>query len=391
MTRRLKELGRQTTNRSFKRLMKPARNAAKTAPPLEAGGDRPLQMTFENQLDALAYLHLEGFESGRDLLQALDENDFARREVAPASGIKKSSFFEILNTRGLEQLAHVFNGVLAQARAILPRQHPGLGELRAIDGSLIDSVLSMTWAEYRDGTQKAKVHLGFDIGRGVPAKVFLSEGKADERPYVSQILSAGETGVMDRYYQCHRDFDLWQGEAKHFICRIRANTRRTELRSNPVNASSIVFYDGICLLGTKGVNQTEKPVRVVGYRVGRKAYWIATDRHDLSAEEVAMAYKLRWNIEIFFGWWKRHLNVYHLISRSPHGLMVQVLAGLITYVLLAIYCHEEYGEKVSIKRVRELRHKIRNEAAIQDSDPSGPPLDSAYSLEDPGRAALAIT
>jgi len=329
-------------------------------------------MTFEDQFKALVYFHLEGHESGRDLLQALEENDFARQEVAPAGGIKKSSFFEILSTRGLEQLVHVFDGVLGEANRILPKGYLHLGELRAIDGSLIDAVLSMTWAEYRDGAKKAKAHLGFDINRGIPSTVFLSPGKADERPYVSQILSAGETGVMDRYYQCHKDFDLWQGESKHFICRIRANTRKTELRTNPVKAASIVFYDGVCLLGTQGVNQTEKPVRIVGYRVGRKAYWIATDRHDLSAEDVALAYKLRWNIEIFFGWWKRHLKVYHLISRSPHGLMVQILAGLITYVLLAIYCHEEYGEKVSIKRVRELRNKIRNEGALLEAEVSSP-------------------
>ncbi|MGR3302723.1 MAG: transposase, partial [Candidatus Scalindua sp.] len=77
-------------------------------------------------------------------------------------------------------------------------------------------------------------------------------------------------------------------------------------------------------------------------------------------------YKLRWNIEIFFGWWKRHLKIYHLIARSPYGLMVQILAGLITYLLLAIYCHNNFNEKVSIKRVRELRFKIKNEACRFD-------------------------
>jgi len=41
--------------------------------------------------------------------------------------------------------------------------------------------------------------------------------------------------------------------------------------------------------------------------------------------------------------------------------MVQILGGLITYILLAIYCHNEFGEKVSILRVRELRIKIINE------------------------------
>jgi hypothetical protein len=44
-------------------------------------------------------------------------------------------------------------------------------------------------------------------------------------------------------------------------------------------------------------------------------------------------------------------------------LLVQILSGLITYLLLAIYCHEEHGERVSIERVRELRNRIRNEAA----------------------------
>ena len=60
---------------------------------------------------------------------------------------------------------------------------------------------------------------------------------------------------------------------------------------------------------------TEKEVRVVGYKVNGVNYWIATDRHDLSGEQIATAYKLRWDIENFFAWWKRHLKVYHLIAR----------------------------------------------------------------------------
>lgn len=372
MVQTIARLGRQLTARSLGRLLKPIGRLLVTTPPLIAGGDRPLQMTFEDQLNALIYFHLEEHESGRHLIQSLEHNHFARDVVAPQGGIQKSSFFEALSTRGMEQLVHVYAGLMAEATKVLPKGHAHLGDLRAVDGSLIDAVLSMEWAEYRDGSKKAKVHLGFDINRGVPSRIFLSEGKADERPFVSPLLEPGQTGVMDRYYQCHRDFDLWQGEGKHFICRIRANTKKAELHPVPVPPGSIVFYDGVCLLGTKGVNQTEKPVRVVGYRVGKKPYWIATDRHDLSAEDVAAAYKLRWTIEIFFGWWKRHLKVYHLISRSRHGLMVQILAGLITYLLLAIYCHEEYGEKVSIKRVRELRNKIENEAAQMEPDVPAP-------------------
>ena len=45
--------------------------------------------------------------------------------------------------------------------------------------------------------------------------------------------------------------------------------------------------------------------------------------------------------------------------------MVQILSGLITYLFLAIYCQEHYGESVSIRRVRQLRNQIRNEATQQ--------------------------
>jgi IS4 transposase len=68
---------------------------------------------------------------------------------------------------------------------------------------------------------------------------------------------------------------------------------------------------------------TKEPLRLVGYEVDRFKYWIATNRIDLTAEQIAAAYKLRWGIENFFAWWKRHLKVYHLIARSEHGLMVQ--------------------------------------------------------------------
>jgi len=116
------------------------------------------------------------------------------------------------------------------------------------------------------------------------------------------------------------------------------------------------------------VNQTKEPVRLVGYVVDNKQYWVVTDRYDLTAEQVALVYKLRWDVESFFAWWKKHLNVYHLFARSKNGLMVQILSGLITYLLLAIYCQEQHGEKVSIRRVRELRHQIRNEAMQQAAE-----------------------
>jgi hypothetical protein len=146
-------------------------------------------MTFEEHLRALVYFHLEEHKSAQHLLQALEEDDFAHKQIAPKDGIKKSSFSEATNSRGLEQFMHVFQNLQAQATKVLPNRHPNLGDLVGIDGSLIDATLSMYWADYRKGAKKAKVHVGFDLNRSIPRKVFLTNGNGAERPFVSQILS----------------------------------------------------------------------------------------------------------------------------------------------------------------------------------------------------------
>ncbi|MFH1147105.1 MAG: transposase, partial [Pseudomonadota bacterium] len=249
---------------SFCKLVAPLQDLLKSMAPLRSKGNRPLQMEFEDQLNALIYFHLEEHTSGRHLLQVLKEDSFARDVIAPPGGIEKSAFFEAINSRGLEQLMYLFEELQIKAARVLPSSHTALGDLVAIDGSLIDACLSMYWADYRKGSKKAKIHLGFDINRSIPRKIFLTNGKGDERPFVSKILSPGQTGVMDRYYQCHKSFDVWHREEKHYVSRIKANTTKTLIKANEINPGSIVFYDAIVVLGTPGVNQTEEPVRLVG-------------------------------------------------------------------------------------------------------------------------------
>ncbi|OQY97666.1 MAG: hypothetical protein B6D35_14645 [Candidatus Brocadia sp. UTAMX2] len=143
---------------SFHELWQLVENVFISMPPLEARGNRPLQLNFEHRLKPLVFFHLEEHTSGRHLLQVLKEDDFARKVIVPHEGIKKSSFFEAINSRGLEQLLYVFQQLQANAAKTLPKEHAELGNLVAIDCSLIDAVLSMHWADYRKDCRKAKVH-----------------------------------------------------------------------------------------------------------------------------------------------------------------------------------------------------------------------------------------
>ena len=183
----------------------------------------------------------------------------------------------------------------------MPNEYAKLGERISIDGSLIDAVFSMYCTDYRNGSKKAKAHFGFDINRSIPSKIFLTDGKGNEHPFASQILSPGQTGIMDRGYQCHKDFDTYQREGKHFVCRIKKPIKKTVMQANSIETDTFVFYDANVLLGLPNVSQ---------------------------------------------------------------------IAGLITYLLIAIFCHNNFNEKVSIKRVRKLRIKIINELRDSNIEPS---------------------
>ena len=140
----------------FYPFFQPVIEAMAQMPALNSRGNRPLQMSFEEHLRALVYFHLEEHHSAQHLLQVLEQDDFAKSAIAPEGGIKKSSFSEATNSRGLEQFMHVYQSLQAQASEILPKQNSELGNLVGIDGSLIDATLSMHWADYRKKSKKPR-------------------------------------------------------------------------------------------------------------------------------------------------------------------------------------------------------------------------------------------
>ena len=131
---------------SLSQLSPPIKSLVPSMPPLEARGNKKLELDFEQQLNALILFHLEEHVSGSHLLQILEEDTLARQIVGAPMGIAKSTFFEAINTRGLEQLSYLFGELYKSAAGVLPKDHLNLGQLVGIDGSLIDATFSMYWA-----------------------------------------------------------------------------------------------------------------------------------------------------------------------------------------------------------------------------------------------------
>ncbi|MBU1055442.1 MAG: hypothetical protein KKC46_16710 [Proteobacteria bacterium] len=128
---------------------------------------------------------------------------------------------------GLKQLQYIHKIFCIEASNTFPNRRPDLGEHIVFDGSLIDVVPSMAWADCRKNSKKDKILPGFNIKKRIPSKIYFTNGNGAERPSFSQILSPDQTGVSDCGYQKHAGFDSLQAEGKSFVIRIKADTIKT--------------------------------------------------------------------------------------------------------------------------------------------------------------------
>ena len=72
-------------------------------------------------------------------------------------------------------------------------------------------------------------------------------------------------------------------------------------------------------------------------RDGRtNALWLITDRLDLDADLVALAYRYRWSVELFFRWLKCVLGARHLVAQNENGVTLQMYAALIVSLLIVL-------------------------------------------------------
>ena len=64
---------------------------------------------------------------------------------------------------------------------------------------------------------------------------------------------------------------------------------------------------------------------------------IATNLLDVPAEVIADIYRHRWQIELFFRFFKHVLGCRHLLSRKPAGLQIQAYCAIIACLLIHLW------------------------------------------------------
>jgi hypothetical protein len=231
----------------------------------------------------------------------------------------------------------------------LPAEHQALKDLTAVDGSLLPALPRMAWALWLDNDHRAaKMHLAFEVLRGIPVRVTVTEGNGSENQQLRALLQAGRLYVIDRGYAEYQLFQDIHDAGSSFIGRLRDNAVWTVIADRPVSAAARAAGVQRDLLVHLGGPQSgavfKQPLRVIVVATGKRdargnpeVLLLATDRLDLAAELVALAYRFRWAVELFFRWFKCILGCQHLLSTCRNGVTIQVYLAVIASLLVSLW------------------------------------------------------
>ena len=286
------------------------------------------------------------------------------KKVQKKLGVPRSSL------GSLSEAARVFDsdlliGIIGElASDLKPVPHSAkLDDVKAIltivDGTLLKALPRTVDALWGDRNANAfKAHVQYELLKAVPVKCQLTNGKASEKTVLAQNLEPGRLYVLDRGYAKYKLLQQIIGAESNFACRIKDDSVFEIIEERGLDSDSLqagIRRDMIVRLGCEPLrDDLKQPVRVIQLKTieqtqysshtlpyqGRKppeTMLICTDRLDLPADVITLIYKCRWQIEIFFRFFKHVLGCRHLLSYCDNGIELQIYAAIIACLLIALY------------------------------------------------------
>jgi hypothetical protein len=231
--------------------------------------------------------------------------------------------------------------------------------LTAVDGSIFRAFPRMAWALWKDSEHRGvKLHLHFDVFCGTPEDASLTHASGSETDQLRAKLRPGRLYVIDRGYLDHALYRAIIEAGSSFIGRIKDNgayTVKSQLALTAADiAAGIVSDERIKRLGTSHHKNELKGHELRLIKLQRindeeDPWWLLTNRLDLSAELVALGYRYRWTVELFFRWLKCVLGCKQLLTTSQNGVALQIYTALIASLLIVLWT----GRK-PVKRTWEM-------------------------------------
>jgi hypothetical protein len=301
--------------------------------------------TCWEQFLAMAFGQLARRESLRDIVVCLNAHHEKLYHFGFRSPLVRTTLAYANERRDWRIYRDYAQLLIQEARKLYAKDHPFNldldGTAYVIDSTTIELCLNLfPWARLVKKRAAVKLHLGLSLSGNIPSFFDFSSGKEPDVFFLDRVsFESGAYYIMDRgYVDYRRLFTIHQAGA-FFVTRAKDNMSFRRLYSHPVDKTTGARCDQtIALKGYKARKAYPEHLRRIKYYDAEtdQMYVFLTNNFTLDATIIALLYKYRWQIELFFKWVKQHLNIQSFWGRSENALKTQICIALCAYLLVAI-------------------------------------------------------
>lgn len=301
---------------------------------------RVRRLPTKSQLIAMLYGQLAGAASLRDIVEGMASQS-ARLYHLGAKLPKRSTLSDANALRPSAPFAELLALMMARSHRGLRRSLAETTYLIDASGLKLDS-RSLDWARFSQRVCGAKMHVIYDADADQPIYAAITPARVNDITAAQAMpIEPGATYVFDLGYY---DYAWWQkldASGCRIVTRLKSNTPLTTIEELPVPPDTNILSDRIGhlprRLSNSRANPFQDPVREVRVKLDSgKVLRILSNDLDASATEIAVLYKRRWAIELFFRWVKQVLKIRRFLGTSENAVAIQIAVALIAFLLLRL-------------------------------------------------------
>lgn len=317
------------------------------------GNKKIRTFTCWNQMLCMIFGQLTARDSMRDLMLSLEAHNKKYYHLGLGKSVTRTNLGKANRNRDYriyEEFAYV---LIEEARNSVYKDDFEVkvdGNVYAFDSSTIDLCLSVFWwAEFRKHKGGIKLHTLYDVKTSIPSIVLITSAKVHDVNMLDALTyEAGSFYIMDKgYIDFTRLYRLNCCKA-YFVTRAKENMQFRRIYSNKVDKTTGLIYDQIGKLETyKSLKSYPEKLRRVKYYDAEtnKVFIFITNNVELTALEIALLYKKRWQVELFFKWIKQHLRIKSFWGTTINAVKIQLYCAIITYCMVTMV-----GNKLKVDR-----------------------------------------
>ena len=329
--------------------------------------------TCWNQLLVMMFGQLSNRDSLRDLTSIISAHSNKAYHLGFGKNVTRSNLAKVNERREpriFEEFAYHMIDIARRKR--IYKEFEIDGKVFAFDSTTIDLCLSVFWwAKFRRTKAGIKMHTLYEIQTDIPTFIHITEAKVHDQRAMDEIpYEQGAYYVFDRgYFDLKRLYHINEIEA-YFVIRQRGNLQyEVVCEIDTMHNADGVLSDQVIKLTNYSTKQKYPAVlrRVIYYAPDKnKTFVYLTNNMEIPATQVALLYKYRWRVELFFKWIKQHLKIKSFWGTTETAVRIQIYSAITAYCMVAIVEHDLKLHRSTYEVLRILSASLLDKTPIKE-------------------------